>query len=441
MKKIIVVISLLFVGAMGYYFTLGSQQATDELKKLVDREVKILEQNGFVIEDRKIEQKSEHFVINYADPIKITQYLQSKNVDITLEESREFEGLKIASDIKYLDGVYSAISSDIYPVALSKSLMEDATQQDRKILDKLIKDQILLIHIDINKLFNSFRGYIKDINTTIESEDPLSIVSRGFKFKGEFDRDRLKSSSNSIDKISLHTKSDSWLLLEKLDGSYKQNKSNNYDYRSGYKIDHLAYGDQHHIGSTLKDIEVNSLGESRKDLMFTKFDLQIGSADIKEPRGGHLLEGIRSKISIDNISIASLEKMSRLDDNDTNGFDLAFRELLSKGLKLNIDQLSVEKIKESNKADKIDGFDIKATAQIDKGADFSKVEQNPLYLLSVIDATLNIELSNKLYILLQRQPELTLLSLMFQPTIKKDKVIFDIVYRDGSLKINGKPLL
>jgi hypothetical protein len=441
MKKILILISLLIVGAMGYYFSVGSQQATDELKRYVDREIKILEQNGFVIEDRVVEERGEHFVINYADPIKIAHYLKSKNVDISLEDSAEFKGVKIASDIKYLDGIYSAISSDIYPIAFPKNLMRDATLQDRKILDKILKDQIFLIHTDINKLFNSFRGYIKDINTTIESEDPLSIVSQGFKFKGDFDKDRLKSSSNSIEKISLHAKSGSHILLERLDGSYRQDRDSIYDYTSGYKIDHISYGDGRQIRSTLKDVEVKSSGESRKGLMFTKFDLQIGSADIKEPRGEHLLEEIKSKISIDNIAIDVLERMSRLDENDTKGFDRSFRDLLSKGIKLSIDELSVQKIKESNKADKIDGFDINATAQIDKSADFNKIEQNPLYLLSVIDSTLNIELSNKLYILLQREPELTLLSLMFQPTIKKDKVIFDIVYKNGSLKINGKPIL
>ena len=142
MKKIFIAIAVLFAGATGYYFSYGQKVVTTQLKKHVERQLQTLQKNGFEVEDRKIEEASEHFILKYADPVKISHYMQSKKMDITVEESAEFKGMKLATDIKYLDGVYSAVSADIYPVAFSDSLMSEATQEDKKILGKVISNKI-----------------------------------------------------------------------------------------------------------------------------------------------------------------------------------------------------------------------------------------------------------------------------------------------------------
>lgn len=444
MKKFLIIVSFILIGVMGYYTAFGADKIKEKLKIYVEREVQILQANGFAIEDRKIKEQSESFVINYQDPVKISKYLKTKNIEITQEESAEFKGLRVATQITYLDGIYSAISADIYPVTFSKSLMSSATDEEQKVLKKLLDEKRLLVHLDINKLFSSFKGHFKDINTTIESDDSLHILSKGFLFSGDLKEQKLVSSHNSIEKLLMETKSGSRLLLEKFSGNYKQKNLNAYNYSSGYTIDNIVYNDENKIGVHLENISMNSFGKEKqenKELLFTKLLLQIKNANITEPKGKHLFENIDLNLSVDNINIAAIEKMSHLDENDTKGYDDAFQMLFASSPLFKIEDFSIKRLKEPSQQEMVDGFTAKATLTVEKTFDPKMIEQNPFVLLNMVGIDAQMELSQKLYIVLQRRPELTLMTLMFQPHYKQDSVIFDVSYQNGSLKINGKPFL
>jgi len=403
MKKIVIAVVVFLAGATGYYFTYGQQAVIKQLKKNISRELQILKKNGFEVEDRKVDERSEYFVLKYADPVKISNYLQSKKIDITVEESEEFRGVKLATDIKYLDGVYSAVSADIYPVAFSDSLMSEAVEDDRKILEKIISDQIFLLHVEVDKLFSSFRGYIKDIDTVIESDDPLTIVSKGFKFSGEFDEYMLQSSTNSIESLKFQTKSGANLIIENLDGVYKQEDKDLYDYGSQYTIKKVAFHDEQKMGSTLQDIKLNSSVQTRDDLMKTHLDIAIGSSEIKEPRGEYLFEGSSAKVSIENISKSAIEKMSGLDANDSKEFDEVLQELLSQDPALNIEEIAIKKIEDSTSKEMVDGFSLTASIKQEKKIDPKELHSDPLLLLDTIGVEAHIEFPNHLYILLKKK--------------------------------------
>jgi hypothetical protein len=144
--------------------------------------------------------------------------------------------------------------------------------------------------------------------------------------------------------------------------------------------------------------------------------------------------------TLEGISIEALEKMQHIDPNDTEGFNQAFKLLLSRGITLKVDSLSVKKIKEGN-SDPVDGFTARSLLKIDKVTDFKSLEENPFLILSILDANMHIELSNALYLELQKRPEFAIVTLLFSPVSKNQKQVYDLEYRYGSLKVNGKPLL
>ncbi|MEA3492552.1 MAG: DUF945 family protein [Campylobacterota bacterium] len=441
MKKILSIAAVLFVALLGYYTIFGSGQVIELLKKQVDAKVQTLQQNGFSIEERRVEDKSEHFVIHYRDPVMISRYLQSQKVDITAEEAEVYRGLKIAMDITYLEGIYSAISADIYPVAFPHSVATEATPQEKKMLTKVIEEKIFLAHIDINKLFTDFKGYLKDIETTFDGEDPLTLVCKGFKFDGSYDDKRLSSSSNEIKRVALQTKSGGKFLLEKLEGEYEIEGKSSYDFKSQYSIKSLLLRDEDEMGVTLDKLAFKSSGEAKKGFASSKFKFELDSIDIKEAKGMHFFEKITSKSSIENISIAAVEKMQKLDSNDTEGFNAAFKEMLAEGITLRVDELSAKKVRDSKSGEMIDGFDINTLVKIDKVTDFKHLEENPFAILEIIDATMHMEFSDKLYLALQKRPELAIAMIILTPVSKDGKMIFDIEYKDGAMKINGKPIL
>jgi len=441
MKKILILLAVLFIGAAGYYFAFGSQKITDELKAQVELQLQTLQKNGFAIEDRKIEAKQEHFVLHYADPARIGHYLRSKNIDLSNEDSEAFKGLKIGVDLSYLDGVYSAVSADLYPTAFPISSLREATPGDKMNMEKIIKEKIFLAHIDINKLFTAFKGYLKDIDTTFESEDPFTLVSKGFKFDGTYDDQFLASSSNTIEQLSITTKNGVKFVLDKLEGEYKLEDKNRYDFTSQYKVEKLLFLDEINHGMTLKKLDFKASGEAKKGLASSHFKFNLKSADVNEPHGKHLLEDLISEASLENISIDALEKMEQLDPDDNEGFNAAFKELLAEGITLKVDEFSAKKLRESDKGKMVDGFDMNALIKIDKVTNFKQLEENPFALLNIIDATVHLEFSNELYLVLQKRPELAIAMILFTPVSKGDKMLFDIEYKDGNLKINGQPLL
>ncbi len=438
MKKILILLAVLLVGGAGYYFGFGAEKATEVLKSRVNTELQTLQGNGFEIQDRKIEAKKEHFVLHYSDPVKISHYFKSKNVDLAFEDAQILKDMKIGVDLSYLDGAYSALSADLYPVAFPSSILQQAESEEKKMMKKIIQEKIFLAHIDINKLFSAFKGYLKDIDTTFESEDPLRLQSKGFTFSGAFDGKFLTSSSNEIKKLSISSKSGIVFDIEDLKGEYEQSAKSLYDFNTEYSIKKILLRDESNQGATIKDLVFAFSGKAKDGLASSDFSLHAKSADINEPRGKRFLEDVVSKASLENLSITALEKMEQLDENDTKGFDEAVQELFAKNITLKVDEFSAKKVKEGDSGKMIDGFSVSSTVKLNKITNFKQLEENPFLLLDMIDATMHMEFSDALYITLQKQPELALAMLLFSPVSKNDKKVFDVEYKNGKLKINGK---
>jgi hypothetical protein len=440
-KKIAIVVSSTIFIFLGYYFTIGREKAIEELKAVVDRELQTLQKSGFVIEDRDISKSSEHFVIRYADSKRIAKYLNSKNIEMSIDDSQELEDMRVATDINYLDGLYSAISVDIYPISLSNKISNSLSISEKRAIDKIIKEKILLLHVDINKLFNSFKGYLKDIDTTIEdSSKGLKIFSRGFRFGGDFDKNGIQSSSQDVDRVEIISTSDFKLLIDSGSGLYDRDGSI-YEYSSSYNIKSLLLEIDKSHRVSVDGVDISSKGDIKEHMASASYSMKISKADITQSDKSYILESIVGLISVENFSIEAMERITKLDKNDLSSTKIVMEKLLSKELALKVDKLSVDRIKERSSSDYIGGFYMDASANIAKPIDFRAVEQNLLSLGSYIEAKVHIELSDKLYIALQRYPNMILLSMILKPIVKKDRVLFELDYLNGRLRINGKSIL
>ncbi len=441
MKKILILIALVLIGGAGYYFGFGSQKAAETLKAQVNTQLQTLQKSGFEIIDRTIEAKKEHFVIHYARPDEIAQYFRSQNIDISDEDSKLFHGLKIGVDLSYLEGAYSALSADLYPVAFPYSLKSEVSKQGEKNLRKISNDKLFLAHIDINKLFTSFKGYLKDVNTTFEDREKLTVISRGFTFEGSYNDRFLTSSSNAVETLSFTSSSGAMFTLNNLKGSYEQNGKSLYDFESKYHIDQIRARGDNAEEMRVDQVDFDSSGRAKQAFAASDFSLHIKSIHTKEPAREHYMEDITGKASLKNLSVAALDKMKQLDSNDTEGFNEAFKMLLSKGVTLKVDELSVKKVKIPESGKMADGFLSSAIVRIDKVKDFKQLEENPFALLDIFNATAHLEFSDAFYFELRKQPEFAIATILFTPVSKNGKITFDVGYKDGGLKINGKPLL
>ena len=158
-------IAFIFI-AFIYYATAGSTQIITELKERVNSELTTLQKHGFNIANREIKEKEESFVISFDNPEKITDYLNKHNANVTKEDIELLKGVSVTVDTKYLNDSYSLLSFDIYPSKLPKDIVEDLNASMTTQIDNMLKNKILLVHIDFNKLLSGFKGFVSTISIT-----------------------------------------------------------------------------------------------------------------------------------------------------------------------------------------------------------------------------------------------------------------------------------
>jgi len=440
MKKIVLTASIIIASSLIYYFTFGSQQITQELKKQVNLQLELLEDNGFAIEERKIEDDSEHFIIHYKNPKKIQHYLKEQNIELQANDSQLLKGFKLAADISYMQGFYSAISMDLYPTALPLMIVEESTHNHQKEIEKILKEKLFLIHFDINKLFTSFKGYLKDIDTTFNS---IQIVSKDFKFDGDYNGKQLTASTSSIQKFSLNTPNDFIITLKNLQGSYKQKGNSNYSFDSTQYIDEITLLLANQTKIELKKIDIQNRSNSKDNFLNTELISKIAELTVNGPNNQHHIKSLSSKLSLEQLSISALERLQSLNLNnpkESQEINQAIEEIIIQGAIFKLEYLNAQKILDNSTKQMVDGFDTHAKISLNRRVNLQKIINNPLALLQALESDAHISLSDALYNIVRKRAELSMILLFIKPISKDSKKIFDISYKENKLKINGKRL-
>jgi len=441
MKKTLTSITLLLVGSLVYYFIYGSQQITQELKRQVDMHLEVLQKNGFAIEEREIKESSEHFVLHYKDPTKIQKYFKEKNIKMKTDDTQMLKGFKLASDISYMQGFYSAVSMDLYPVALPEMIREKTTQNDLNKMQKLLKEKIFLIHLDINKIFTSFKGYVKDIDTTFGT---IKVVSTQVKFDGDFTTQRLTASTSSIQEFSINTATDLNISLKNLHGTYKQKGDSPYSFDSKQQIDMIAIQLSNGTSVELKNLDFQNNSNSSDQRINSQFISKFAELHIIDTQNRYSIENLNSKISLEKLSISALETLQSIDINnpkERQKLNKAIKMLITDGTRLNIEYIKANKVLDSSTNKMVDGFDANAYFTLNKNINLREIQSNPFALLSAVESKAHISLSDSLYNIAKKRAELSLILLFVKPISKEQKKIFDITYQNSHLKINGNQIL
>jgi len=243
MKKLgLGVIGLVLVAVI-YYFTVGSEQITQEIKTQVNSELATLEQNGFAIQDREIKESEEHFIITFDDPEKIVDFFTAQGAHMSMEDASTLKGMKIGVDAKYLNDTYSALSLDIYPLNIPTGITELDMDKDDKLvimqLNEILKKKSILIHVDFNKLLSSFKGHVRDIHETIQGENEVKFNMKGLTFDGEIEKGKLSKLDQIVKRVTFEAKDEAEIKLSELTSNYKRTGPNSYDSASGYSVKNI----------------------------------------------------------------------------------------------------------------------------------------------------------------------------------------------------------
>jgi len=135
----------------------------------------------------------------------------------------------------------------------------------------------------------------------------------------------------------------------------------------------------------------------------------------------------------------AIEKLESIDPNDEKALLATFQELISHGIHFEIPNFSVKNIMFENQ--KLEGFKLTSSFDIDKSLDLSSLEKNPMAAIGAVDATLNLSLSNQFFGLLAQQPQAMMAMMMFQPKDVKGKKVYKIELKDGKVSVNDQPVI
>jgi len=448
MKKIGLAFLALVLVFIIYYMTTGSQQIKGEMKQEIKKELVALKSYGFEVKEQNLSKDKQHIVLSFKDTDKIFNYLKEKNLnEITKADIEIFKGMEIAMDIEYMPSVKYAVSMDIYPLRLPDIFYQDiTTPKERKILeelDKMIKDKVFLVHININKLLNAFDGYLKDIDRKITQDgESLHLLTKGFKFNGTIkDENKIDDITETLNVFAI--KLENQLDINLSDSKYSVNNFyDTYNQTIDYSIKSFNFVNKPALAINLQDMAGISKEELKGKLIDASHHLKIALANLDD-KG--------DKIQFKNISIASktkninkdvLEKLqdilARDDKNSMNEIFPLMKELIKNDIAVEISDISIEKIIKDGK--EFDGFKIKGIFDTEKNVDLQSIN-NPESLLNILHAKIEIEASNEFVNYLSKNPQMVIMMMLIQPVDKNGKKYYDIEFTKGTLKINGKPFM
>jgi len=442
MKKIGLGLGALIVAATVYYFTIGSGQIIEEIKSQVNTQLTTLETEGFTIEDRKVEEKKEHFVITFADTNKISSFLFRQGMQINAEDAKALKGLKIGVDTHYLPDAYSSVAFDMYPVALPEVLISSRPEDKEVLADikKMLKKKTFLVHVAIKKTGNAFKGHLNDINETMNEHDQaIELQLQSFKFAGDLKENSIHSIKQTLDNFSIFSKDEIKVALTNIASKYEVTGNTLYDYKTHYSVENIVIGIESNLDVTIKDVHVLSRSSVQNDIASGSIKTTVGHTHIADEKEPYNLENFVFEMKASNIDITAMEKLQKADLADEKVMNEILKQMFSKGVHFAISTLSLESIESDGQ--KIDGFDLNAQITLSKNFDLLSLEKNPLSALETVNADLKLLFSKELFELVSEQPQAMMALMMFQPKDENDKKVYKLQLKDGKFTVNDKPMM
>jgi len=447
MKKLGLGIVGIIVIAVIYYFTVGSSQATEEMKRHVNTELNIIKQNGFAIQERKVKEKEEHFVLAFDDPQKIVSFFKKKGSEISLQDAQALTGMKIGVDLKYLNDTYSALSVDMYPLNLPSSVnnapdLKDADRALIRQINKMLTRKALLVHVDFNKLLSSFKGYIKDIHEKFKTETDTQIDLEDATFEGEIQNDRISALTQSVKVLHVVSGDKLEINLNNLKGHSALTEKSLYDSKSAYTVAliHMSAKEkQNSFSLNMKNMSGENVTSETNGLASSKMTVKLDDIETKENTKVTKFTNTSFAFNIDNLDIKVLEQLEKIDVNNAAERNRLMQALISKGVTLEIPEFGVKKIFYQGK--EFDGFSLSSTFQINKSADMAMIQTNLFAALNAVNTKTRIVLSETLFTLIAQQPKAMMLAMVIQPQDVNGKKVYELELKNGKLTVNGKPMM
>ena len=286
----------------------------------------------------------------------------------------------IGTDIQYSNLLFNKmVSIDIYPISFSK---------------KRIKDKSLLVHLEYDVTTQNFIGHIRDVaqHYSLKNSIELSFTVLNATFKGKGKLDNPDFFHSKIEKFAVTVEENSQKIVLDIDNLLSSIKHNN---------------------ATKREVSAKNSFDS---LAFTIDSNKFQCKDFNY------------SVTFDELDKESLVTLQQSVQNDSNSIEKSLLQLASQGIHFSIDNFSVKDVIVKNR--KLGGLALQSEMIVTKSDNFK---------LSDLSTEIQLQLSKKIFKQIAKSYPMVYLMQFYAKRVGED-YLFEIIFKDEKLRINGKGL-
>ncbi len=458
MKKILLLLSLV-IAITALIPVLGNKL----IENILNENIEVLKTNGIEITESKTDssylQTKKHYEFLLKDANKLVEHLNkfsSEKLPPYLHSM--LEGVLVGVDLDYSNIPLSkALSIDIYPLKLSDKVMSDMQNKDVKFseyIKSFLQNRGVLFHLNYNLVSKDFDGYIKDINEqqSLKNGAHLTLNLQNTIYSGSGELIAPTKLLSSVNKMMVKVADDKDEFLFNMQNfSTDAQFESQTTYLSAAKLEKLEiqmmssengnielniFGTVASVSSNMQGVKGEmSAKSSIHSILINSKELDVNASNFNYDIA---LQGM-DKDSFEEVRM--LASKIKADDTSKAAENLqdGFIKLLSKGLTLDVNDFSLEKIVIDNTKD-LEGFSLKSKATIKEDSSLKdKIKNTPALVVKDVNMNTNLKFSKAMFNLAVEKYPMVVLAKEYAKDEAKS-LVYDFSFIDGAFKMNDKPL-
>jgi hypothetical protein len=265
---------------------------------------------------------------------------------------------------------------------------------------------------------------------------------KGVTFDGEIEKGKISKLNQKVKRVTFEAKDEADVKLSELTSNYKRTGPNSYDSTSGYTVKNIiltGINDKSKVLVSIDNMSADSITNIQNDLLQSSIKTRANKVSFEANGEKSMLEGITFDFNIKNLDMLALKKLEDADVDNEAEINRLMQELISKGIVMEIPILEIKKIEAEGK--NMDGFSLTANIDVDKSLDLAALQTNPMVALKAVNTKTKVTLSSELFSLIAQQPRAMLFMMLIQPQEINGKKVYEVELKNGSLSVNGQPII
>ncbi|MDD2904993.1 MAG: DUF945 family protein [Sulfurimonas sp.] len=456
MKKLLVLL-FVFVLVAAALPIIGNKLISSAL----DEKIELLHDNGIDVQNTRVDssylQTKRHYEFLLQDSEKFFVYLnQSSHGEIPSYVQDVIDGVLLGADVSYSNVPFiNNIVVDIYPIKLSSKTMDTLKESDQNFYDfvsAFLAKKGILYNLQYDMISEDFSGYVKDINESYIENDGTNLKFSlfGMSYEGSGNLIAPNILSSQMQNISIEAIKDTFEMKFNLsDLNTESEFASKSKYASAVTLGNfdLSMKGDDNVSMSAKDVQVSMSADTQDTFAQIYAKSSFAQMQVNASALNASMEGFNYDVSIVDLDKDALEELQDIlaetKTSQSETLELKMKEsfitLLSRGVTLNIDDLSFQKLI-LDKTQDLKGISVHSQITFKEDpALANKLLYTPALLAQNLDTDIKLKISKEIFNKLNETTPVAALVMQYAKE-EANNLVFEIIMHDGELMVNGRDI-